>query len=205
MALMTLGVQAQTLIDFSQSKTQGITLGGTCATATVKIHTNTDEVACVKFSNSYTTEGELNDNIVTLETEGGFKAGDVVSIAGVFNNSDDSKNAAVALFVLDAAAEHGYTVLWETENFINGRTVADDPTVQTYTLTADADKLFLGRKGNTATCVTKLQIKRDGGTGIVELPVTIEQNAPMYNLSGQRVDENYRGVVIQNGKKIIRK
>lgn len=28
---------------------------------------------------------------------------------------------------------------------------------------------------------------------------------PMYNLSGQRVDKNYKGVVIQNGKKFINK
>ena len=25
----------------------------------------------------------------------------------------------------------------------------------------------------------------------------------VYNLSGQRVDENYRGIIIKNGKKII--
>jgi hypothetical protein len=27
----------------------------------------------------------------------------------------------------------------------------------------------------------------------------------MYNLSGQRVDENYKGIVIQNGKKYLKK
>ena len=34
---------------------------------------------------------------------------------------------------------------------------------------------------------------------------TLDMNAPMYNLSGQRVDNSYRGVVIQNGKKVIKK
>ena len=29
------------------------------------------------------------------------------------------------------------------------------------------------------------------------------ENAPMYNLSGQRVGKNYKGIVIKNGKKII--
>ena len=28
-------------------------------------------------------------------------------------------------------------------------------------------------------------------------------NAPIYNLAGQRVDANYKGVVIQNGKKFV--
>lgn len=43
-------------------------------------------------------------------------------------------------------------------------------------------------------------------TGI-NTPVTTfsDKNAPVYNLSGQKVGENYKGVVIQNGKKFIRK
>lgn len=159
MALLALGMNAESLIDFAQTK-NGITVGGTCEFSTVKIHTNTDSKECIKFANGYTTESKLNENLVTLEVEGGFKAGDVVSIAGVFNNSDESKSAAVALFVLDSEAENGYTVLWTTDNFINGRTVAADPAVQTFTLTADADKLFLGRNGNTGTCVTTLKVVR---------------------------------------------
>lgn len=34
---------------------------------------------------------------------------------------------------------------------------------------------------------------------------TLNQNASLYNLAGQRVDNNYKGIVIQNGKKIIKK
>ena len=34
---------------------------------------------------------------------------------------------------------------------------------------------------------------------------TIDNNAPMYNLAGQRVTKSYKGVVIVNGKKIVRK
>ena len=30
-------------------------------------------------------------------------------------------------------------------------------------------------------------------------------NAPMYNLAGQRVSKSYKGIVIQNGKKMIKK
>lgn len=33
----------------------------------------------------------------------------------------------------------------------------------------------------------------------------LDLNAPMYNLAGQRVGKDYRGVVIQNGKKVIKK
>jgi len=45
-------------------------------------------------------------------------------------------------------------------------------------------------------------------TGIANLHVNDnanDNNAPIYNLAGQRVDKNYKGVVIQNGKKFIQK
>ena len=34
---------------------------------------------------------------------------------------------------------------------------------------------------------------------------TVNENAPIYNLAGQRVGKNYKGVVVQNGKKFIKK
>lgn len=40
-------------------------------------------------------------------------------------------------------------------------------------------------------------------TGIRTIDVEIDQNAPRYDLSGRRVDNNFRGVVIQNGKKVL--
>lgn len=42
-----------------------------------------------------------------------------------------------------------------------------------------------------------------GGTGIETLKETKSINAPMYNLAGQKVDEAYKGVVLQNGRKYI--
>ena len=30
------------------------------------------------------------------------------------------------------------------------------------------------------------------------------ENAPMYNLAGQKVAEGYKGVVIQNGRKVVK-
>lgn len=42
-------------------------------------------------------------------------------------------------------------------------------------------------------------------TGISALTIDTDVNAPMYNLKGERVDANYRGVVIKGGKKTIQK
>ena len=40
-------------------------------------------------------------------------------------------------------------------------------------------------------------------SGISAVTVNANYNAPMYNLAGQKVNANYKGVVIQNGKKFI--
>ena len=137
----------------------GITIGGTTEMdAVVKIHTNADEVKGIKFANGYTTEGALNSNYATIEIDGGFKAGDVISIAGAFNNTDESKTSAVDIFTLDETGAP--VVLFTTQQFINGRTSADDPAVEKFTLEADYDKLYLGRKGNTTTFVTLLKTER---------------------------------------------
>ena len=137
----------------------GITIGGTTEMdAVVKIHNNTDEVKGIKFANAYTTEGALNSNYATIEIDGGFKAGDVISIAGAFNNSDETKQAAVEIFTLDETGAP--VVLFTTQQFVNGRVSADDPTVEKFTLEADYDKLYLGRKGNTGTFVTLLKTER---------------------------------------------
>ena len=137
----------------------GITIGGTTVMdAVVKIHNNTDEVKGIKFANGYTTEGALNSNYATIEIDGGFKAGDVISIAGAFNNTDETKQAAVDIFTLDETGAP--VVLFTTQQFVNGRVSADDPAVEKFTLEADYDKLYLGRNGNTGTFVTLLKTER---------------------------------------------
>ncbi len=158
-AFMALGAQAQTLIDFKQSQEIGIAVSGTTTIDAVKIKTNTTSIPGIKFANSYSTEGASNGNHAELTVEGGFKAGDVITIAGAFNNADDTKISKVDIFTLDGTTP---TVLFTTQQFINGRLVDDDPVEETYTLEADAEKLYLGRNGNTGTFVTTLKIVRGG-------------------------------------------
>ena len=158
-AFMALGAQAQTLIDFKQSQEIGIAVSGTTTIDAVKIKTNTTSIPGIKFANSYSTEGASNGNHAELTVEGGFKAGDVITIAGAFNNADDTKTSKVDIFTLDGTTP---TVLFTTQQFINGRLVDDDPVEETYTLEADAEKLYLGRNGNTGTFVTTLKVVRGG-------------------------------------------
>lgn len=43
----------------------------------------------------------------------------------------------------------------------------------------------------------------EGGAGIETVKAAQNVNAPMYNLAGQKVDSNFKGIAIQNGKKMI--
>ena len=138
----------------------GTTILGTTGVevSTVKIHTNTDEIPAIKFGSSYVyADGKW---LAIKPAEGGFKAGDVLSVAAVFNNANDTKYAQI-----DLRAANGDTRIWlsDSASTINGRTNAGDPIVQTYTLEADQDSLFFGRYGNTTMFITMLKVERAGG------------------------------------------
>lgn len=71
------------------------------------------------------------------------------------------------------------------------------------TLVANKAYIELG----TGTAAAALSIEWDGGTtgiGGIEESV-VDDNVPVYNLNGQRVDMNTKGIIIKNGKKIINK
>jgi len=59
--------------------------------------------------------------------------------------------------------------------------------------------------GDGNLTVTKLTLVQGGATGIAPVKTVKAQSSAIYNLAGQRVDANYKGVVIVNGKKMIQK
>jgi len=156
---------AQTLVSFGGSDAnKGYEVSGTTTETVVKIHTNADEVACLKLANGYSSDNVANGNDIKLTTDGGFKAGDVVSLAGAVSIKESdvaSKRAGAVVFTKDA--EGVCTKLHTFSDFINGRLGNDEPVVETYTLETDADVLYIGRDGNTGACVTYLTVVRGGG------------------------------------------
>ena len=123
-------------------------------TGTVKIHENTDDVNGIKFGSSYVyADGKW---IAIKAKEGGFKAGDVLSVSVVFNNSDVTKYCMADVYAADQT-----TRLFRSDSAstLNGRN-AGEPIVQTYTLEADQDSLLLGRYGNTGMFITLLKVER---------------------------------------------
>ena len=47
--------------------------------------------------------------------------------------------------------------------------------------------------------------KADGIQQTVSVKNEFNANAPIYNLAGVRVNKDYKGIVIQNGKKFVQK
>ncbi len=76
--------------------------------------------------------------------------------------------------------------------------------VKTYTL-KPSHQYTVYRGGSTMN-IYKIEAIKDPTTGINSAVVEVESaDAPAYNLAGQKVGENAKGIIIQNGKKYIRK
>ena len=60
--------------------------------------------------------------------------------------------------------------------------------------------------GDGGLTVTKLTLIKKGGADAIQTAKTVNTvNGVRYNLAGQKVDENYKGIVILNGKKFMQK
>lgn len=139
----------RTLINYPSSP-NGITVNGNTSFSNVKIHENADSVNAISLASSYSA---TDNNYAVLRIEGGFKAGDVVTIAGAINQTDQSKTGTADLFTI---SDGQVNVLFTTAQLINGRFESGDPVAETYTLKSDVPELYLGRKGNAKANITQL-------------------------------------------------
>ncbi len=71
-------------------------------------------------------------------------------------------------------------------------------------LNVEAGKTYVLLSSNAQPGIYGFQFTA-GEAGINDIKTDVDKNAPSYNLAGQRVDENYHGVVIKNGKKYMNK
>lgn len=207
------------LIDYPDDSKDGIERNGS-KFEMVKLQ-NGKQKTCYKFDKNRT------DSYIELQVEGGFKSGDIVKIAGLINEDDNLKVGKLVLFTKDEA---GNSVIATTDELINTKTAKGEPFVESFTLGGDYSELYIGRSDDCEvtcylSCVKVLgdrsneetaQIRafhrqnksiydsNDDATGIKSVK-TVQTDAPLYNLSGQRVGSNYKGVVIQNGRKLIKK
>lgn len=172
----------------------------------VKLKDGTN-ISCIEFENDYTA----TDYYLEIIPPAGFKKNDVVRIAGVY---DADGNAQSQLDLFQIIGETPDIVL-TTNPLVNASTVSAVPDYESIVLTRAYDRLYIGRtKGSSSNpMLTNLRVEGERTyeemqepTGIQERIVKFEIDftKPFYNLKGQRVGNDYKGVVIQNGIKMIR-
>ena len=73
------------------------------------------------------------------------------------------------------------------------------------TFNAEANETYYVFNKNTQVGFGGFEFTPSGATGIESIVADEAADAPMYNVYGQRVNEDYKGIIIQNGKKFINK
>lgn len=77
------------------------------------------------------------------------------------------------------------------------------PDVREFTLTEPSNSVTFTNTGYQLCYVLVVEYTKSGTDGIQNIVKPAIENGIRYNLAGQRVDENYKGVVIMNGKKYV--
>lgn len=103
------------------------------------------------------------------------------------DQSDLSRLAGTFVINADANEEDAYNVGYKT-----------------YTLTA-GKTYTLYRKGSTMQIYGIVSAAPTAGINQATADKAVNEDAPVFNLAGQRVSKDYKGVVIQDGKKRINK
>lgn len=152
---------------------------------------------------------EVNNKVSYNRFEGVVPAGKAVLVQGTASTPyalTPAEGAADATFTTDLKASDGTVTAADDKIYafgtLNGKSGFK---LVTNGIKIPAKKGYLQLTGTTAAKPTFFAF--DGiGTGISHIEAdTALENAAMYNLAGQRVDKSYKGVVIVNGKKMLRK
>lgn len=94
-----------------------------------------------------------------------------------------------------------YKNSYEEANLIGEQFKPTAKATNTWDITEDCDVVVW----NTSGChIYKIEVT-SGAAGIQAVKTVKADNGFIYNLAGQRVDANYKGVVIKNGQKMIQK
>lgn len=152
---------------------------------------------------------EANNKVSYNRFEGVVPAGKAVLVQGTASTSYEltpAEEAADATFTTDLKASDGTVTAADYKIYafgtLNGKSGFK---LVNNGITIPAKKGYLELTGTTAAKPTFFAF--DGiGTGISHIEADAAfQNAAIYNLAGQCVDKSYKGVVIVNGKKMLRK
>lgn len=169
-ALIALGANAQVLINYPASEA-GISIAAengmenTTAKGTVKV--GDASLDCILLKNGATTKTDgvvTGINCIKLTTDGGFKAGDIVTLAGVIKTDDETKKNASPKLVKEMDYTKGSSKEVKTYDAFPNISDGGEPKDEAYTLTEDIDVLYIIRNGSTTVNITKILVTRGGST-----------------------------------------
>lgn len=160
---LTANFKAKTTVDPTES--------GVIYDFTGSIGTTTDGTNCtstngiITFSSNFSAK---DGKYITIKpNNGGFKAGDVITLKGYCN----SKNLSGVIIYSDV---NGSSIF---KSNILAKFAAGGSEF-TYTIEKDCDALYLGRYGGGTTCLTSLQVERSASSsGKTRLTASFEPNA----------------------------
>lgn len=144
---------------------------------------------------------EDNTNI-TLPNEGGEAT---LHVNPMFSASDEAGNPTTALWLADDSdAPEWVSINITNENY------SDD---YSFDLTLSAEALPQGTEGRAAKLIfeqwgsqLEVTVIQGKATGVNVTTKTVKtSNAAMFNLAGQRVNKNFKGLVVKDGQKFMNK
>lgn len=157
-------------------------------------------------------KGNINDEagsanggyiLITLDQE--LKADDAIELTGYITKNESKQASIYFLFEKGDGVDDEY-IFGDGDNIDS--TIGGKISTHVFKVPAasDGSKSFkMSRnKAGTNVFLTKLTINR-GTTGIKEIKNVQLQNNAVYNLAGQKVGNDYKGIVIVNGKKFMQK
>ena len=119
-----------------------------------------------------------------------------LSIEGYVNNNEVVwGNNAEAFSTIPMTENHDYQVEGIPSNKIFGY----------MKLNVEANKTYVLLSSNSQPGIYGFYLNEATGIGTIKTNNAWNADAPMYNLSGQKVDKSYKGIVIQNGRKFVNK
>ena len=171
------------------------TEGGVIYDFTGSIGTTTDGTSCTTANNVITFSSNFSANegkyITIKPNNGGFKAGDVITLKGYC----DSKNLSGVIIYSDV---NGSSIF--KSNIL--ATSADGGSEFTYTIEKDCDALYLGRYGGGTTRLTSLKVERPASSSNkTRLTASFERNADVVVNTTTTV--TLPTLTVQAGEKIL--
>ena len=161
------------------------------------------KVVCSK--NSCKTLNADNDESVTTDRKCYVQIKNSVDGKSTTYGNDDvtAENGNIIEFELK-----GGKTTQETKKNEDGTDAVDEegnPIKEDVFTAADAYFTFEKYSGTGNILISSIEIAPADPSGIAAVKAVNAQSSVLYNLAGQRVDANYKGIVVKNGAKMIQK